>query len=364
MAELSPNKKIRSLADYSLLGRSGLRVSPLCLGTMTFGNDAWGHDDSVSEQIFARYLEAGGNFVDTADLYAGGKSEEILGNLIRRGSSRSKIVLATKFHFSGDAANPNAGGNSRKHIFDAIEGSLRRLQTDYIDLYWMHAWDTLTPADEVVHSLNTLVQQGKIRYYGFSDTPAWYVGNVCGLTSARGLAAPIALQLEYSLAVRDIEHEFVPAAQELGLGICPWSPLASGLLTGKYKRGEAHQGRLATMKDSPNPVFNKLTERNFAIVDALLEVAREIDRHPAEVALNWITKRPGVSSTIIGATSMKQLESNLSALEFELPKAAAETLAEVSKLQPMTPYMFFEGTLRGMGAGENPVRKEPTWFRK
>lgn len=330
---------------------------------MTFGNESWGNDAALSEKIFLRYLEAGGNFIDTADLYAGGKSEEILGELIERHRCRSRVVLATKFNFSGDPTNPNAGGNSRKHIFDAVEASLRRLRTDYIDLYWMHAWDTLTPPEEVAQTLTSLIESGKIRYYGFSDTPAWYVGHVCGLGRAGSVLAPIALQLEYSLVVRDIEHEFVPAAQHLGLGICPWSPLASGLLTGKYKRGELKEGRLHAVKDSANPVFDKLTERNFDIVDVLVETAQSIDRTPAEVALNWITKRPGITSTIIGATSLKQLESNLRALETDLPTALVNRLEEASRGAPMTPYMFFDGPLQRMSLGENPVRREPTWFR-
>jgi aryl-alcohol dehydrogenase-like predicted oxidoreductase len=363
-AEQKKETQFENLKHYHLLGRSGLRVSSLCLGTMTFGNEKWGHDQATSADIFSAYLQAGGNFIDTADRYAAGASEEILGRLIAENSCRERVVLASKFHFTHDASDPNAGGNSRKHIRAAIEGSLKRLRTDYLDLYWMHAWDGLTPPEEVVQTLHSLIEQGKIRYYGFSDTPAWYVGKVCGLTQGSLHVQPIALQLEYSLAVRDIEFEFTTAAQELGLGICSWSPLAGGMLTGKYKRGEKNAGRLETMKDSPNPVFDKFSDKNFSIVDTLLEVAGEIGRSPAEVALNWITKRPGVASTIIGATNLKQLESNLSALDFELPDALARRLDDVSRPAPMMPYIFYQGTLRRMGNGDNPVRKEAPWFRR
>lgn len=360
---MSEDKRIKSLASYHLLGRSGLRVSPLCLGTMTFGHQEWGCDEKVSRQIWDRFLQSGCNFIDTADLYAGGESERIIGRMLKEDGNRDEIVLATKFNFNRRPADPNGGGNSRKHILEAVEASLERLQTDYIDLYWMHAWDTLTPVEEVVSTLNRLVDMGKVRYYGFSDTPAWYVGAAHAMATCRGWAPPIAMQLEYSLACRDIEYEFVPAAQNLGLGITPWSPLSGGLLTGKYKRGEKGDGRLETMKNAPNPVFNKLTEKNFKVVDVLLEVAKDVGRNPAQVALNWVTKRPGVSSTIIGASKVEQLESNLQALEFELNDEQLKKLDESSNLGPRAPYMFFEGHLFKASNGENPVRREPVWFR-
>jgi aryl-alcohol dehydrogenase-like predicted oxidoreductase len=360
---MTDEKRIASLSTYTLLGRSGLRVSQLCLGTMTFANEAWGCDARTSEEIFDRYLEAGGNFIDTADLYSGGESEKLLGQLMSTRTNRDRLVLATKFNFSRDKSDPNAGGNSRKHLHDALDASLERLQTDYIDLYWMHAWDTFTPLEEVLDTLDELVRHGKIRYYGFSDTPAWYVGKVCGLAQAGGRIPPIALQLEYSLAVRDIEREFVPAAQHMGLGICPWSPLASGLLTGKYQRGEMGEGRLKAMKNAGNPVFEKLTDRNFDIVDALVEVADGLGRHPAQVALNWCATQPGMTSTIIGATKMSQLESNLGALEFDLPDDARKRLDDASAIDPGTPYMFYDEPLYTMSNGENPVVAEPPGFR-
>lgn len=360
MAEES--KQVESLATYSLLGRSGLRVSPLCLGTMTFGNPDWGSDDETTRRIYNRYIEAGGNFIDTADLYSGGRSEELIGGFLEEDGNRDSLVIATKFNFNGRPGDPNAGGNGRKHIMEAVEGSLRRLQTDYIDLYWMHAWDTMTPMEEVMQTLNALVENGKVRYIGFSDTPGWYCGAAQMLAQVRGMAPIVALQLEYSLARRDIEFEFIHAAQNLGMAITPWSPLCGGLLTGKYKRGEDTEGRLKTLRGSGNPVFDNLTERNFAIVDALVEVAEQVGRHPAQVALNWVTKRPGVGSTIFGATTMNQLESNLAALDFDIPAEGLRRLDEVSKPTPMTPYMFYGGQFFRMMSGGTRVGSHNPWY--
>src|ERR1700693_3911720 len=227
-----------SLKQYVTLGRSGLRVSPLARGTMTFGTESrWGSEPAVARQVFDGYIEQGGNFIDTADGYTNGKSEELLGHFIAERSLRERLALATKFTFNADPANPNAGGNGRKNIYRALEGSLRRLQTDYIDLYWMHVWDMMTPVEEVLASLDTLGQAGKGRYIGLSDVPAWYVARAQTLAEQQGRERISALQLEYSLVQRNIEREHIPAAQELGIAVCPWSPLAGGLLSGKYKRG-------------------------------------------------------------------------------------------------------------------------------
>jgi aryl-alcohol dehydrogenase-like predicted oxidoreductase len=211
---------------------------------MTFGTEwGWGSEDDVARTIFDRYVEGGGNFVDTADGYTDGHSEELLGKFISERHLRDRVVLATKFSFNREPGNPNAGGNERKNIYRALEASLRRLQTDYIDLYWLHAWDTVTPVEEVVSTLNDLVRAGKIRHYGFSDTPAWYVARAKTIAEKEGKDGLVALQLEYSLVERNIEREHVPVAQELGLGICPWSPIAGGFLSGKYRRqGNSGQG--------------------------------------------------------------------------------------------------------------------------
>jgi aryl-alcohol dehydrogenase-like predicted oxidoreductase len=346
--------------EYVTLGRSGLIVSPFCLGTMTFGNERWGSSDEEAHRIFDRFVEDGGNFVDVADVYSDGNSEEVLGRFIAEANLRDKVVIATKFTFNPQEGNPNAGGNGRKNAYRAIEGSLRRLGTDYIDLYWMHVWDTITPVEEVVETFTTLVRSGKIRYYGFSDVPAWYAARAVTLAQERGLDPPIALQLEYSLVERNIEREHIPAAQELGLGICPWSPLASGFLAGKYTRKGASSSkgsRLHVLKDSDNPVFQKFTEDNFQILDALHEVSKKLGRSPAQIALNWVATQPGVTSTIIGATQIKQLEDNLAALSFEIPAELRSRLDEASALDPAHPYMFFEDVLQGRIRGGVKARR-------
>ena len=353
-----------AMHEYTTLGRSGLRVSPLCLGTMTFGTEwGWGAEENVSRSLLDGYLEAGGNFIDTADGYTGGQSEEMLGKFIAERGLRDRVVLATKFTFNGDPANPNAGGNGRKNIHRALEGSLRRLQTDCIDLYWLHAWDTITPVEEVVGTLNDLVRQGKILHYGFSDTPAWYVARAQTLAEKEGKERLIALQLEYSLVERNIEREHIPAAQELGLAVCPWSPLASGFLTGKYRRqgnDGSGDGRLEKLKDSANPGFKKFNEQNWKILDVLLSVAKQIARPPAQVALNWVATQPGITSTILGASKLTQLEDNLNSLEFSIPSELRQQLDDVSAAASLHPYVFFEPFIQGMIQGQSPVaRWEP-----
>lgn len=357
----------QSLGEYYLLGKSGLRVSPLCLGTMTFGTEwGWGSEAEAARAIFDRYLAAGGNFIDTADGYTGGRSEELLGQFMAETKTRDQLVVATKFSFNARPGDPNAGGNGRKNIHRALEGSLRRLRTDYVDLYWLHAWDALTPVEEVLHTLDGLVQAGKIRYIGFSDTPAWYLSRAQTMAELRGYEKICALQLEYSLAERNIEREHVPAAQQLGMGICPWSPLASGLLSGKYQRtstGGQGDGRLQVTQSSPNPVFQKFNEKNWKVVDVLVGVAKELGRSPAQVALNWITKRPGVVSTIIGATKLAQLDDNLGALDFEIPGELSRRLEENSRPELVFPYLFFSPAMQGMLTGGVPVHNEPRWYR-
>jgi aryl-alcohol dehydrogenase-like predicted oxidoreductase len=353
------------LNEYVTLGRSGLRVSPLCLGTMTFGTEwGWGADEEPSRAMFNRYLEKGGNFVDTADGYTNGKSEQLVGKFLQETKSRDKVVLATKFTFNGEPGNPNANGNGRKNIYRAIEGSLRRLQTDYIDLYWMHAWDMVTPVEEVVASLNTLVQAGKIRHFGFSDVPVWYAARAYTLAEQQGREKIVALQLEYSLIERNIEREHVPAAQELGIGLCPWSPLGNGLLSGKYKKETQSgppDGRLEIQKSAGGALFERFTERNWTIVDALLEVSNQMGRPPAEVALNWVATQPGVTSTILGMTKVSQLDSNLSSLDITIPAELRARLNKASELDPAAhPYVFLGPKLQARIRGDLSIR---AWAR-
>ena len=351
----------KNLNDYVTLGRSGLRVSPICLGTMTFGTEwGWGSEEKTARNVFDRYMDEGGNFIDTADSYTEGHSEELLGKFIREGGTRDRVVLATKFTFNSQAGNPNAGGNGRKNIYRALEGSLRRLETDYVDLYWLHAWDTMTPIEEVVSTLNDLVRAGKIRHYGFSDLPAWYVARAQTLAETGGKDPPIALQLEYSLVERGIEREHVPAAQELGLGVCAWSPLAGGFLTGKYQRkGDTGvgEGRLEITKAVPNPVFQRFNEHNWRVLDVLLDVAKQINCPPAQVALNWAATQPGITSLIIGASKTAQLDDNLRFLQFDLPAELRKRLDAVSAFDVGHPYSFFEPGMQGMISGGTSVQR-------
>jgi aryl-alcohol dehydrogenase-like predicted oxidoreductase len=349
-----------NMSDYVTLGRSGLRVSPLTLGTMTFGTE-WGTgaDEKESRAIFDRYFERGGVSIDTADGYTKGTSETMLGKFIADAKNRDRVVLATKFTFNPQPGNPNSGGNGRKNIYRALESSLRRLQTDYIDLYWLHAWDLVTPVEEVVSTLTDLAAEGKIRYYGFSDTPAWYIARAQTLAELQGKERLIALQLEYSLIERNIEREHIPVAQELGIGVCPWSPLGGGLLTGKYVRhGDSGkgEGRLEVQKGR-NPAFAKFSERNFKIVDTLTAVAKEMGQSPAKVALNWATTQPGITSTIIGATKVAQLDDNLASLDFTIPTELRRKLDEASAIEVIHPYFFFGGEINAMITGGTSVHR-------
>ena len=331
-----------SLTAFRTLGRSGLIVSPLALGTMTFGKPEWGSPDEVSETIFHAYVDAGGNFIDTADVYAKGRSEELIGGYIADRSLRDQLVLATKFTFhGGEPGNVNAGGNGRKNMHRALEGSLRRLRTDYVDLYWMHAWDMVTPVEEVLQSLGDLVRAGKIRYFGFSDVPAWYAAKVATLASAHAIPGPIALQLEYSLVERSIEREHLPAARECGLGICPWSPLAAGFLAGKYQRegeGATGLGRLT----GNNPFGNqKFTDWNWCVLDALRTVAAQVNRPLAQVALAWASAQPGITSLLLGTSKLEQLHDNLASLDIRLTPEQLLSLDQSSALVPTHPYLMF-----------------------
>ncbi|MBU8895686.1 aldo/keto reductase [Corallococcus sp. M34] len=361
---------IESLSRYHLLGQSGLRVSPLALGTMSFGTDfGWGMPEERAHSLLARYLEAGGNFIDTADGYTAGSSERIIGDYFARQGGRERSVIATKFTANASPGDPNAGGNGRKNIYRALEASLRRLKTDYVDLYWVHLWDGLTPVEEVMQTLTTLVREGKVRYLGLSDVPAWYFARAQTLAERHGWERVVALQLEYSLAERNIEREHIPAALSMGAAITPWSPLAGGLLTGKYTRqgnqpkgeGRAH----ALLQAVPLVAEKFLKDRPWALLDEVLAVAREVGRTPAQVALNWVATRPGVGSTLVGASSLTQLEDNLHALDFTLPAELSARLEKASRPELLHPYVFFESPFftRGMVAGNTHVTAEPAWFR-
>lgn len=344
------------LNHYTTLGRTGLRVSPLCLGTMTFGTEwGWGADEQVCKEVFDQFVAAGGNFIDTADTYTNGHSEELVGRFTAAGNLRDHLVIATKFSFNPTRGNPNAGGNGRKNIYRALEASLRRLGMDYVDLYYLHVWDLITPVEEVLSTLTDLVREGKIRYFGLSDCPAWYVSRMQTLAEKEGKERVATLQHEYSLLERSIEREHIPAAQELGIGLCPWGPLSGGLLSGKYSRdgnsGKGH-GRLT----APNQVWNRFTEHNWRFLGHLVEVATEIGKPPAQVALNWVATQPGVTSTILGVTSLGQLNDNLDALRFEIPGTLRARLDEASALPAVHPYKMYLPVIQERVSGQTRVK--------
>jgi aryl-alcohol dehydrogenase-like predicted oxidoreductase len=325
------------LNHYVTLGRSGLRVSPLCLGAMTFGEDwGWGASEADSQAIIDRFLAAGGNFIDTANAYTKGHSEKILGDHIgRHPHRRERVVLATKFFTNMYGGDPNGGGTGRKSIVAQCEQSLRRLATDYIDLYWMHAWDPTTPVEETLRALDDLVRSGKVRYVGFSDTPAWKCAEAQTIARFRGFSPLIALQIEYSLLERTVEGELVPMARELGLGITPWSPLKGGVLSGKYRReqhGKQQAGRAATS--------SALDDRSYTLIEELAKIAREHQSTVSRVAIAWVQRQPGVTSTIIGARTLAQLEDNLGALDVELGAAELARLHELSEPRLAFPAEF------------------------
>jgi aryl-alcohol dehydrogenase-like predicted oxidoreductase len=320
-----------ALTDYVTLGRSGLRVSPFCLGAMTFGEDwGWGSSVAESEGIISRFMERGGNFIDTANVYTKGHSEKIIGDFVGRDHARrDRVVIATKFFGNLFPGDPNGGGAGRKTIVSSCEQSLRRLQTDYVDLYWMHCWDRLTPVEETMRALDDLVTSGKVRYIGFSDTPAWKVSQAQTMAQLRGWAPLVALQIEYSLLERTVEGELIPMAREMGLGVTPWSPLKSGVLSGKYTRENA-----ASVKaDRGERVTQNLGEKVYSIIDELIAIGRELGASPASVALAWVQGRPGVASTIIGARRLDQLDQNLAALALSLN---ADQVARLDKLSKPT----------------------------
>ena len=336
-----------NLTDYRTLGRSGLRVSPLCLGTMTFGQDwGWGADAATSEAMLDRYLGAGGNFLDTANIYTKGHSEVIIGDYFKQRGGRDRVVLATKFCGNLHSGDPNAGGASRKSIAFNLEESLRRLKTDFIDLYWLHFADPHTPIAETMRALDDAVRAGKVRYIGISDTPAWKVVQGQSEASFRNWTPFIALQIEYSLMERSVEGDLLPMAQELGLGVTPWSPLKGGLLSGKYGRHRHPEGEGRHKPDS-----KYLIERTYQILDALDAISKETGQSMAAVALAWCRARAGVVSPILGARTLDQLDANLKALNLELTEDQMKRLNAASEPTPVFPHSFLANTRHVMQGG-------------
>jgi aryl-alcohol dehydrogenase-like predicted oxidoreductase len=331
-----------TLDTYRLLGRSGLRVSPISLGTMAFGTDwGWGADEPEARRIFDAYVERGGNFVDTANQYTNGTSESYVGSFAK--GRRDRLVIATKYSTSSDPSDPNASGNHRKNMVRTVEGSLERLQTDYIDLLYLHAWDGTTPVEEVLRGLDDLVRSGKVLYVAISDTPAWQVSRMQAIAELRGWSPLVALQVEYSLVERTVERELVPMAREMGLGVIPWSPLGSGVLTGKYGRedlaGEVTASPTGTRRDVAQ-ASGALSERGLAIADVVRDVAAEAGHTPAQVAIAWTLTNPAVTAPIIGVRTLDQLEDNLGALDVALTDAQLARLDEASAVELGFPHDF------------------------
>jgi aryl-alcohol dehydrogenase-like predicted oxidoreductase len=315
------------LDHYVTLGRSGLRVSPLALGAMTFGEDPPGAGSSVedSEKILAGYVDRGGNFIDTANFYTNGHSEKILGDwFARQPGRRDRVVLATKFFFNMFPGDPNGGGAGRGAIVAQLHESLRRLRTDHIDLYWLHNWDRNTPIEETMRTLDDLVRAGKIRYVGFSNTPAWVTAQAQTTAVLRGWTPLIALQVEYSLLARTVEAEIGPLALDQGLALTPWSPLRNGFLSGKYRRDAVTTDSARTAHvGTPTPA-------EFDVIEAVAAVAADLGASPAAVALAWLRARPGTVVPIVGARRLDHLEANLTALDLTLSAPQLERLDEVS----------------------------------
>jgi len=324
--------------EYRFMGRTGLKVSELCLGTQTFG---WGADEPTAHALADRFVEAGGNFFDTSNIYNEGQSETMLGSWLKSRGNRSQLVIASKVFFPV-GGGPNDTGLTRKHIFEQIDASLRRLQTDYVDLYQTHCWDASTPLEETLRALDDLVRAGKVRYLGASNFTASQLTRAIMLSEMHGWARFDCLQPEYSLLVRSTEWELLPVCRSEGIGVIPWSPLAGGWLTGKYRRGqppppESRVGRADRWDDLPD---QRESERTWGIVDALLEISQSRGKTPAQVALNWLLRQPGVTAPIMGARTLAQLEDNLGSVGWALSAAELTRLDAASAIPLPSPYNF------------------------
>ncbi|MGO4344076.1 aldo/keto reductase [Paenibacillus sp. FSL A5-0031] len=321
--------------NFKLLGKSGLAVSELCLGTMTFGNTT-SEEDSI--EMIDRFVDRGGNFLDTADVYVSGRSEEIVGKAIK--NKRSDIVLATKVRMT-TSSNINGVGLSRKHIMDGVEASLKRLQTDYIDLYQVHVWDHATPIEETLRTLDDLVTSGKVRYIGCSNFFAWQLMKSLAYSDASRYVRFVSIQPQYSLVSRQMDREMLSLCLEEKVGIIPWAPIGGGFLTGRYTREEPKEGRL-TSKVGESAWTLRSNDKNFEILDALLEAAKELDKSPAQVALRWLIQREGITSPIFGASKLEQFEDNIGAIGWEMPSEVWNRLEQISALPEDYPNRFIE----------------------
>jgi aryl-alcohol dehydrogenase-like predicted oxidoreductase len=327
---------------YRLLGNSGLRVSEAALGTMTFGDDwGWGAAKEEARKMYDAFREAGGNFIDTANIYTNGTSEAFLGEFME--GHRQSVVLATKYTNAFPGTDPNAAGNHRKNMMQAVEASLKRLRTDYIDLYWVHIWDEITPVEEVMRGLDDLVRAGKVLYTGVSDAPAWWIAQANTLAHLRGWSPFVGLQIEYSLIERTVERELIPMAKALNIGVTAWSPLGNGVLTGKYHRQGASEQSSEPGRLNHDMMKGFLPEiqRTDRAVAAVKSVSDETGRSMAQVALAWLRYRPAPVIPILGVRKLSQFQDNLASLDLTLSAEQLKTLDEATRIELGFPYDLY-----------------------
>src|SRR5712664_1524342 len=348
------NPERNTIMKYRLLGKSGLRVSEASLGTMTFGDEwGWGSPKAEAQKVYETYREAGGNFIDTANFYTNGTSETFLGEFMQ--GHRESVVLATKYSNAAPGNDPNAAGNHRKNMVQAVEASLKRLQTEYIDLYWVHIWDGITPVEEVMRGLDDIVRAGKILYAGISDAPAWWIAQANTLAELRGWTQFIGLQIEYSLIERTVERELIAMAKALNLGVLAWSPLARGVLTGKYHgEGKADGGR---MTNEGMKTFLPDERRAAPIISAVKSVSKQTSRSMAQVALAWLRHQTVPVIPIIGARKLSQLQDNLACLDLALSAEQLKSLDGASRIEPEFPQSIYDREM------VRAIRYGGTWDR-
>ena len=349
-----------NLDDYRLLGRSGVRVSPLCLGTMTFGVEpgAWGCTDGEAAQLVDLYIDQGGNFIDTANFYGQlGRSEVLLGQAVK--GRRDRLVISTKYSLTTSPGDPNASGNHRKNMVRSLEDSLKRMKTEYIDLYYLHMWDFRTPVDEILRAFDDLVRAGKILYIGLSDIPAWQASRMQAIAELRGWSQFCALQISYSLTERTVEREMIPMAAEMGMGVCPWSPLGGGVLAGKYSKADLVPPDMKNLgsRKAINAISGRLSAHNLAIAEVVREVAEELGKTSAQVAIAWTLVNPAVTAPVLGARTVAQLADNLGALDIELGADHLARLNAVSEVPRVFPMDILKSPAEGMMFGNVKVRQ-------
>jgi aryl-alcohol dehydrogenase-like predicted oxidoreductase len=347
---------------YYLLGKSGLRVSELALGAMSFGTEwGWGIEINEARKMLDLYIDNGGNFVDTANVYTNGSSEKMLGEVL--GEKRQQIVLSTKYTMNTHPGDPNGGGNHRKSMVRSVETSLQRLKTDYIDLLYLHIWDGTTPVEEILRAMDDLVRAGKVLYVGISDTPAWQIARMQAIADLRGWSPLVALQIEYNLIERTTERDLIPMANEMGLGVVPWSPLGGGILSGKYSREDFLNKSASTgsegSRQSGLAALGRFTERNLEIVAKVKQVASEVEKTPAQVALAWLLSKSTVTSVLLGASKLAQLENNLGSLNTRLSPDQIKRLDEISRVEMGFPHAILANpTIKQTMAGAVEVHRK------